>query len=487
MRTLRVLSVASECYPLVKTGGLADVVGALPAALASENVQVRTLIPGYPMVLAAMEGAEAYPLPPSVTDQAGGPGRLLAATVRGLDMMVLDIPHLFTRGGNLYTGPDGQDWPDNALRFAALARAAAEIGMKGLAGWVPDVVHAHDWQAGLVPAYLYYDGAHRPRTVMTVHNLAFVGKVDIGLRAQLGLPPESIGLDGVEFYGTISMLKAGLQFADRITTVSPTYAEEILTPEGGMGLDGLLRARSSVLHGILNGIDTDSWDPGEDALLAAQYDSTMLEAREVNKADLQRRMGLDIDPNVMLFGVVSRLTWQKGLDMLLEALPTLLATGAQLAVLGAGDDAIEAGFRDAEAAHPGRVGCIVGYHEPLAHAIQAGADALLVPSRFEPCGLTQLYALRYGAIPVVARVGGLADTVIDANPMAIGAGVATGVQFSPVTAERLAAAINRTAQLYDDKETWTRMQANGMAADVSWRGAARHYARMYRRLSAVTA
>jgi starch synthase len=485
--SIDVLSVASEAYPLIKTGGLADVVGALPGALAAEGVRVRTLIPGYSTVLAAMDDATEHPLPLAVQTQSGYTGRLLSANVRGLDAIVLDIPEFYARNGTPYSGPDGQDWPDNAVRFAALARAACEIGMRGLDGWTPSIVHAHDWQSGLVPAYLHYEGATRPRTVMTVHNLAFAGKVSIDLLEQLALPPEALGVDGVEFYGTISLLKAGLQFADRITTVSPTYATEILTPEGGMGLDGLLRARAGVLTGILNGIDTDAWDPATDEALAVRYGTAVMSARAANKADLQRRMGLEINPDVMMFGVVSRLTWQKGVDLLLEALPVLLERGAQLVILGAGDDDIEAGFRAAQAATPSQVACIIGYHEPLAHSIQAGADALLVPSRFEPCGLTQLYALRYGAVPVVARVGGLSDTVIDANPMALGAGVATGVQFAPPTAERLAAAIVQATELFADKPTWTRMQENGMASDVSWRGPARQYAKLYRGLVAGTA
>lgn len=479
---MRVLSVASEAYPLIKTGGLADVVGALPLALAAEGVAVRTLIPGYPAVVTALAAAQVteFALPGAVAWLFGGPGRILSATVRGLDLLVLDMPHLFARPGNPYVGPDGQDWPDNAQRFAALAFAASEIGVAGLEGWVPHVVHAHDWQAGLAPAYLHYRGGPRPATVMTVHNLAFAGKFPLDLAPRLGLPPESRGLEGVEFYEMLSFLKAGLQFADRITTVSPTYAEEILTPEGGMGLDGVLRARGPALSGILNGIDTTDWDPLTDSHLARPFSSATLAARPDNKVALQRRMGLELNPDALLFGVVSRLTWQKGLDMLLEALPSVLAHNAQVAILGAGDRAIEAGFTAAAAAHPGRIGCVIGYDESLAHGMQAGADALLVPSRFEPCGLTQLYALRYGAVPIVTRVGGLADTVIDANPMALGAGVATGLQFAPPTAERLAATIARAAALFQDKPRWTRMQTCGMTADVSWRGPARSYAQLYR-------
>ncbi len=484
MSTLRVLSVASEAYPLIKTGGLADVVGALPQALALEDVEVRTFLPGYPVVIAALDNPTIYPISDGIADLFGGPGRLLAAQSRGLDVVVLDMPHLFARSGNPYTSPEGQDWPDNAQRFAAFAAAAAEFATSGTDGWSPDIVHAHDWQAGLVPTYLHYRGGARPGTVITVHNLAFPGKFPIDLRESLALPPESLGVDGVEFYGSISFLKAGLQFADRITTVSPTYADEILTPEWGMGLDGLLRARGAAVCGILNGIDINDWDPMTDGLLAARYAVATLPARSANKTDLQRRFGLDADPNALLFGVVSRLTWQKGLDMLLEALPAILEQGAQLAVLGAGDPEIEAGFLEAAAANPGRVGCIIGYHEPLAHGIQGGVDALLLPSRFEPCGLTQLYALRYGAVPIVARVGGLADTVIDANPMALGVGVATGIQFAPVTALRLAAAIHHAGTLFSDKATWSRMQANGMQSDVSWRAPARSYAQLYRKLAA---
>ena len=478
MSRIGILAVASEIYPLIKTGGLADVVGALPAALAPLDVHVRTLIPGYPAVLAAVARPERLHVWP---DLFGGEARLLAGTAHGLDLLMLDAPHLFARPGNPYTSPQGHDWPDNAIRFAALSRAGADIGSGTIPGYAPDIVHAHDWQAGLTHAYLHF-AASRPATVMTVHNLAFQGQFLAELLSVLGLPPAAYAVEGLEYHGGISYLKAGLHYADRITTVSPSYAAEIRTPEDGMGMDGLLRARAGALQGVLNGIDTDAWNPATDELIASRYDARHLAKRRANKADLQARFGLDHDPAAPLFAVVSRLTWQKGLDLLLEAEATLQAAGGQLALLGTGDPAMEAAFHAAAARNPGRIGCVIGYDETLAHRLQAGADALLVPSRFEPCGLTQLYALRYGTVPVVARVGGLADTVIDASPMALNAGVATGVQFAPVTAEMLRAAIQRTAALYRQPRVWQQMQRNGMATDVSWHHPAQQYANLFRAL-----
>jgi starch synthase len=475
---VKVLSVASECFPLVKTGGLADVAGALPAALAREGVEMRVLLPGYPAVLAALAGEIVLE-----RELFGGPVRVLAGEAAGLSLLAIDAPHLYARPGNPYTGPDGRDWPDNPQRFAALARIAADIGLGAAKNFVPDVLHAHDWQAGLTPAYLYYSGARAPGTVFTVHNLAFQGQVSATLLAGLGLPPESYGVDGVEYYGSIGMLKAGLRLADRITTVSPTYAAEIQTPEGGMGLDGLLRERSGALSGILNGIDVDVWNPAADPALAARFDASGLHLRGRNKLALQRRMRLAADPAALLLGVVGRLTEQKGMDLIPAALPALLARGAQLAVVGSGDPALQRSFEAAAEAHPGRVGVFVGYDEALAHLVQGGCDALLVPSRFEPCGLTQLCALRYGAVPVVSRVGGLADTVIDANVAALGSGAATGVQFSPVSAAGLAQAAARTAQLWAEPPLWRQTQLNGMRADFSWAAPARAYAALYRGLA----
>ena len=474
---IRALSVVSEAFPLVKTGGLADVAGALPAALAATGVDVRTLIPGYPAVLAALTGAETV----LERELFGGPARVLAGGARGLAVFAIDAPHLYDRPGNPYVAPNGSEWPDNPQRFAGLARVAADIGLGAVPSFAPDIVHAHDWQGGLAPAYLHYEGAsRRPGTVMTIHNLAFQGQVPASLLAELGLPDGSYTMDGVEYYQSIGMLKAGLRFADRITTVSPTYAAEITTG-GGMGLDGLLAARAPALSGIVNGIDTDVWDPATDTLIAARYDAAWIGHRADNKRALAARMGIDGETR-LLFGVISRLTTQKGIDLVLEAVPALLAHDACLVVLGTGDADLQDGLLAAAAANPRRIGVYVGFDETLAHLMQAGCDALLVPSRFEPCGLTQLCALRYGAVPVVSRRGGLSDTVIDANFAAVGAGVATGIQFEPVTQAGLAGAIGRTARLWSETLIWRAMQEAGMRADVGWAAPARAYAALYRDL-----
>jgi starch synthase len=475
---VRVLFVTPECYPLIKTGGLADVAGALPRALVSLGCEVRVLLPAYPGV---REGLGAIADVAGVPDLFGGPGRLLHGRVAtGLDVLALEAAHLYDRPGNPYLGPDGKDWPDNHLRFAALAWAASRIALGALGDWRPEVVHAHDWQAGLTPAYLTFAGEPRPCTVFTVHNLAFPGLFPAALLADLRLPAESFTVDGLEYHGWISFLKAGLQYADRITTVSPTYAREIRTPEQGMGFDGVLRQRAGVLRGILNGIDDEVWDPTRDPHIAAPYGVRRLKTKAINKGALQRRFGLEPRPDALLFGVVSRLTAQKGLDLLLDALPALLAGGGQLALIGTGDAALEEGLRAAARVHAGRVGVLIGYDEPLSHLIQAGADALIVPSRFEPCGLTQLYGLRYGALPVVARVGGLADTVIDANEAALADGVATGFQFAPVTAQALGFALERAFELYRQPARWQAAQRRAMTRKVDWSAPAAAYEELFR-------
>ncbi|MFY9627356.1 MAG: glycogen synthase GlgA [Methylocystis sp.] len=481
MTPIRALAVASEIAPLVKTGGLADVVGALPAALEGEGVETVTLIPGYPGVLSALpEARSVY----EFAEYFGGPARLLAGAANGISLLALDAPHLYNREGGPYTGSDGLDYPDNALRFAALARLASSIAEGLLQDYRPDILHAHDWQAALAPAYLHYSGSGErlPPTVLTIHNIAFQGKFPKSVLPSIGLPQHSFAIDGVEFYGSVGFLKAGLQFADRITTVSPSYAAEITTSEFGMGLEGLLRARASDVVGILNGVDEDVWNPNKDARIPVNYNQAWVSLRQRNKAALQRRVGLQVDPQALLIGVVSRLSWQKGLDLLLDALAEILMNDAQLVLLGAGEKSLEQGFIDAARKYPGRVGVKIGYDEDVSHLVQAGADVFLVPSRFEPCGLTQLYALRYGAVPVVARVGGLQDTIIDANEMALKAGVATGLQFSPVTEDALISVMRRVRNIFADKAQWRQIQNNGMKTDVSWRNPARRYAELYRRL-----
>jgi starch synthase len=486
MTDLRVLSVASEAFPLIKTGGLADVAGALPGALAPLGVEVKTLLPGYPAVMAKIGGGAAVHRWRALF---GGPASLIEAQVGSLKLLALDAPHLFDRPDNPYVGADGKDWPDNAERFAALAFVAAEIGAGLIGGHAPDVIHAHDWQAALVPAYLRF-GRHskarakRPATIVTVHNLAFQGQFPAALLEKLHLSPHSFTMEGVEYYGQIGFLKAGLALADHITTVSPTYAVEIQGSEMGMGLDGLLRHRTDALTGILNGIDTDVWNPVTDTHLAARYDGRRLDARKRNKAAVRQKFGLTDSGGGPLVTVVSRLAWQKGMDLLLAALPRLLAEGGQLALLGTGDATLQAEFANAAARYPGQVGIVLGYDEGLSHLLQGGADAILIPSRFEPCGLTQLYGLRYGTVPIVARVGGLADTIIDANDVALAAGVATGFQFAPVTVDALAATLARAARCYRDAAAWKSLQKRGMATDVSWRRPATQYAELYRALAA---
>ncbi|MBP2550032.1 starch synthase [Neorhizobium galegae] len=472
---MKVLSVASEIYPLIKTGGLADVAGALPLALKPQGIETRTLVPGYPAVMAALGETTALM---HFEDLLGASAQVLEATVAGLDLLVLDAPALFDRAGGPYLDTDGKDYADNWRRFAALSKAGAEIAAGAIAGWQPDLVHVHDWQAGLLPAYLLYGDKPAIPSVMTIHNIAFQGNFSAGIFPELGLPAHAFAVEGIEYYGMVGYLKAGIQTAWAISTVSPSYAEEILTPEFGMGLEGLLNRRTLDLHGIVNGIDTDVWDPAIDPLIHSDYSAADTSARIANKRALESQFGLheDDDP---LFCVISRLTWQKGMDLVADAVDELVALGGKLAVLGSGDATLVAALREAAARHPGRVAITVGYNEPLSHLMQAGSDAILIPSRFEPCGLTQLYGLRYGCVPVVSRTGGLNDTVIDANPAALASGSATGVSFGPVTLDGLKRAIRRTIRLYREPETWAGLQTQGMHSDVSWDKSAALYAKLY--------
>lgn len=475
---IETLSIASEVYPLIKTGGLADVAGALPGALARHGVQTRTLVPGYPKVLGQLvDGREVA----QFDDLWGGPARLLAGEAGGLQMIVLEAAHLYNREGGPYQAANGEDWPDNWARFAALSFVGAQLARGLVSGYAPDILHAHDWQAALAPAHLKFGGAGDVKSVLTVHNLAFQGRFDAGVFPSLGLPAEAFSLNGVEYYGGVGFLKGGLATADAITTVSPTYAAEIRTAEFGMGLEGLLELRANDLSGILNGIDTDVWNPSTDPMLATNYRLSAVNLRAENKRALEQAFGLEAGDGP-LFAVITRLTWQKGIDLLISCIDGLVAQGGRLCVLGTGDAGVSAALEAAAQRHPGKVGLLLSYDEPLSHLMQGGADAIIIPSRFEPCGLTQLFGLHYGCVPVVARVGGLADTVIDANEAAVEAGVATGVQFYPVSEVALAEAIRRTIALYAQPKVWKKIQRRGMKTDVSWDVSAARYAELYARL-----
>jgi starch synthase len=479
---LRVLSVASEAVPLVKTGGLADVAGALPAALAPHGVTMTTLLPGFPAVMAAVKRGKVLHRYDSLLGQ---PARLIAGKLGEQPLIVLDAPEFFAREGGPYAGPDGKDWHDNWRRFAALGRSAADLAGGLVKGRSFDLVHAHDWQAAMALAYLRFapvkDSAPVP-SVMTVHNMAFQGYFGREVFKELGLPKRAWAIDGVEYHKGLGMLKAGMEAASVITTVSPTYAQEIREAEFGMGLEGLVVNRGDRVRGIVNGIDPAEWNPASDRHLVHNYTARTLGRRTANKRALEAEFGLESGDGP-LFVVISRLTWQKGMDVLLEVLDHLVGIGGRLALLGSGDGAMEAEFRAAAARHPGRIGVRIGYDEALSHRMQGGGDAILVPSRFEPCGLTQLYGLAYGCIPVVARTGGLADTVIDANLAAREAGAATGIQFSGVDYPALAAAISRTVALYHQPGVWKAVQRNAMKADFSWKNSGKVYAELYRELT----
>lgn len=492
---LSVLSVASEAVPFIKTGGLADVAGALPAAVAPHGVAMTTMLPGYPAVLARLAGqspgakgkAAGPVLVHEWSDLLGYPARLLGGTLDGRAdgprVLVLDCPPLFARDGGPYGNAAGQDWPDNALRFAVFARGAADVA-GGAAGLAFDLVHAHDWQAGLVPAYLRFAPfAGRPvPSIMTIHNMAFQGHYGAEIFASLGLPPEAWSMHGVEYHGGVSYLKAGLESAAIISTVSPTYALEIREAEFGMGLEGLIQSRGDRVRGIVNGIDPGEWGPAQDKAIAATFTTRTLGRRVANKRALEAEFGLEHDDGP-LFIVVSRLTWQKGMDVLCACVDHLVAQGARLALLGSGDAALVQDLTAAAGRHPGRVGVRIGYDEALAHRMQAGGDAILVPSRFEPCGLTQLYGLAYGCVPVVARTGGLADTVVDANLAAVKSGAATGIQFATVSQAGLSQAISRAIALYHQGDVWKKIQKAGMLSDFTWTQSGATYAQTYREIT----
>jgi len=483
--TIRVLHVASEVFPLVKTGGLGDVIGALPAALLKRGVDARVLLPGLPEIRGGIEAPRRLVtfgpvFGASIVTLVAG--RLPGTEVRAY---VIDAPFLYARSGNPYVAPDGRPWPDNHLRFALLGWVAAHLAGGELdARWQPGIVHGHDWHAGLAPVYLSTHPATSTRTVFTIHNLAFQGLFALEACGALGLPREALTPGGVEFHGHLSFMKGGLIYSNRLTTVSPGYAREIRTPEFGFGLEGVLNARAGVLSGILNGVDYDIWNPEADRAIAQRFDADSLAGKAACKRALCQELGLTGTDSQPLFVVVSRLTEQKGLDLLLACVPALMHQGARLAVLGSGDAELEKGFQKAAERHPGQMAVRIGFEEDLSHRMIAGGDLIAVPSRFEPCGLTHLYGLRYGTLPLVHRVGGLSDTVVDASEENLANDRATGFVFDSARAPALGAAINRAVALYREPARWRRLVVRAMAQDFSWSSSAEHYETLYRELSA---
>jgi starch synthase len=481
----RVLFAVAEIAPWVKTGGLGDIAASLPAALRTAGVDARVLVPAYPAVRKALGAVREVA---EVTEPGGAlpPAVLLAGiTPNGVPVYALDCLALFARSGDPYLDATGIEWPDNHLRFGLLSKVAALIAL-GLPGldWVPQVMHCNDWHTGLAPAYLHFAGAAHAKSVFTIHNIAFQGNFPRETFDQLALPARAFAIDGVEYHGQVSFLKTGLQYADAITTVSPTYAREIQGEELGFGFAGLLRQRAAALTGVLNGIDTREWNPATDVHLAKRYASGALEDKAANKAALQRRLKLPVTDDRPLLGVVSRLTHQKGLDLLLAVAREVGELPAQLVVLGTGDKTLEKEFAALARKHRDRCVAFIGFDETLAHLIEAGADMFVMPSRFEPCGLNQMYSLRYGTPPVVHATGGLADTVVDCTESTLAAGTANGFVLTEPTAPALLAALTRAVETWRDRARWRALQVNGMRLDFSWDAGARRYREIYEGLVA---
>jgi starch synthase len=482
-QNMRVLFVASEVFPLIKTGGLADVAGALPLALSKLKADVRLLMPGYP---AAIEAATHRQVVADLGNHLGaGPARLIEGRLAdsNVPLLLIDCPQLYGRTGNPYLGPDGKDWPDNARRFGLLSLTAARICTdEKLIGWRPDILHGHDWQAGLAPAYLAAWDLPRPATVFTIHNIAYQGIFPPETLAELELPESLFGIDGLEYYGNLSFLKAGCWYSDKITTVSPTYAQQIQTPEQGCGLEGLLSGRAADLMGILNGTDDVIWNPFKDPYLAHRFRAGDMKGKAKNKAALQRELGLPMQPDRLLMAVISRLNDHKGMDLVIEALPDLLMNQhCQFVGLGSGDPALEQGFTRLADKHSHHMALHLGYSEPLAHRVMAGADVFLMPSRMEPCGLTQMYALKYGVLPIVGATGGLIDTVADLEGGgAEGAG--RGFVLEETSVEGLQQAIRRALSTFKDKVEWDRTASANAKLDFSWKASAKRYIDLYKSL-----
>lgn len=476
-----VLFATAEVHPLVNTGGLGDVASALPAALRQLGVDIRILIPAYPRVIDQIKGipvGESYRVLPGAS-----PVRIFQGILPGHDSVAVyavECPSLYDRNGGPYTDSNGTDWWDNAIRFGVLSRVAALFGSTdGLAGWSADILHCNDWHSGLAPAYLAHDPNARARSLITVHNLAFQGNFSPDLMSALGLPWSCFALHGVEFYGQLSFLKAGLYYADHISTVSPTYAKEIQTPEYGFGLHGLIAVRNTALTGILNGIDTTQWDPQNDPYLPARYGPKKLVGKSVNKQILQERLGLEALAGIPLLAMISRLTYQKGIDLVLDVVEELMTQPVQLVILGSGDRDYELQLRQLARRYSRRISFLPGYDEALSHLVEAGADMLIMPSRFEPCGLGQMYSMRYRTVPVVRCTGGLADSVVDTTPRSLVNGTATGFMFYGANQAEFLACLLRALLAYNDPGVWSRVQDNGMARNFSWESSAKQYLAIY--------
>ena len=484
---LRILFITPEIYPLCKTGGLGDVSAALPAALRALHLDIRILIPGYPQVMSGIthkvkvaEFNNLTHFPRTALLSANLPTR----GSKNVPIFIIDCPDLYEREGGPYLDATGSDWSDNALRFGLLSKIGAILASDDSPlTWHPHIAHCNDWQSGLTPAYLHFYQGQKAASLMTIHNLAFQGVFPVENVEQLGLPATCFDINGVEYFGSMSFLKAGLYYAQHITTVSPSYAKEIQKAPLGFGMQGLLAARHENITGIINGIDIKEWDPATDPHIACNYTSKTLPDKANNKAALQKRVGLTIDPSIPLFGAISRFSHQKGYDLLLQVASQLIQLPAQLVILGSGDSVLEHELAKLAKTYPGKIAVHIGYNEGLSHLIEAGIDCFLMPSRFEPCGLNQMYSQRYATPPLVHATGGLRDTVVDCTPITLEDGTASGFVFYNMTADNLLTTIKRAADTFNNKETWQLLQKNGMAKDFNWCSSAAKYREIYLSLS----
>jgi len=474
----KILFVTSEAHPLIKTGGLADVSGSLPKALAGLGVDVRLIMPNYQAIKTAEETYYKSTVRVNNADV-----NILETRLPGTQVIVwlVDCPEFFAFPGNPYVDEQGNAWANSAERFALFCRVAVEVAMnRGYLDWTPDIIHCNDWQSGLVPALLSLE-ASRPATVFTIHNMAYQGLFPKATWAALNLPKPLWNPNGVEFNGLLSFIKGGLAYSDRITTVSPTYAREIQTAEFGYGLEGLLSYRNDDLIGIINGIDADQWNPETDPNISERYDCSTISKKQLNKIALQNKLSLPV-VNVPVFALVSRLVEQKGIDLVLECLPEMLTLPLQFVLLGSGDKRFEQQLSGFAETYPDKIAVTLGYDEALAHLLEAGADMFLMPSRFEPCGLNQLYSQRYGTVPIVRKTGGLADTVVDALPETLNNNTATGFVFNEATDGTIMETIKRALIVYSQPETWKQLQTTGMQKDYSWNKSAKEYRALYEQL-----